>query len=175
MSRRMVQWSQYPLHRGPCRPQSRCTPSWIEGLAGVSGVSKFRQYLLGRHFTIHCDHKPLMHLFAQGRAIPQMASARVQRWALLLSAYDYTFFHRPGKENSDADALSRLPLPTTPEEVLLPGETVLLLDALQTLLPQTSRYGLAGTLSQDPQLRSSRLAHGHQRGVASILSAARTS
>ncbi len=35
-----------------------------EGLAIVFGVSKFRQYFLGRHFTIYYYHKPVMHLMS---------------------------------------------------------------------------------------------------------------
>ncbi len=103
-----------------------------EGLAIVFGVTKFRQYLLGRQFTIISDHKPLIHLFGHSRAIPPMASARIQRWALILSAYNYTILHRAGKDNADADALSRLPLPECPAEVPLPGETILLHDTLRS-------------------------------------------
>ena len=36
-----------------------------------------------------------------------------------------------GVSNADADALSRLPLPDSPKDVPLPGETVLLLECLQ--------------------------------------------
>ena len=42
-----------------------------------------------------------------------MASGRIQRWALLLAAYDYRIRYRQGKANANADALSRLPLPCT--------------------------------------------------------------
>ena len=49
-----------------------------EGLAIIFGVKHFRQYLLGRHFTIYSDHKPLQHLFSENKAIPAMASARIQ-------------------------------------------------------------------------------------------------
>ena len=49
-----------------------------EGLAIVFGVKSFCQYLLGRHFTIYSDHKPLQHLFSEKKAIPAMASARIQ-------------------------------------------------------------------------------------------------
>ena len=60
-----------------------------EGLAIIFGVKKFHQYLLGRKFVIYSDHKPLQHLFSESRIISPMASARIQRWALTLSAYNY--------------------------------------------------------------------------------------
>ncbi|XP_077553093.1 uncharacterized protein LOC144167789 [Haemaphysalis longicornis] len=45
---------------------------------------------------------------ALDKAIPVMAAARIQRWPLLLCAYDYVIKHQPGKDNVPADALSRL-------------------------------------------------------------------
>ena len=42
-----------------------------------------------------------------------MASARTQRWALLLGAYNYTLCYKPGSKNANADALSRLPSTST--------------------------------------------------------------
>ena len=61
-----------------------------EGLAIVFGVTKFHNYLFGCHFQIESDHQPLASLFSESRAIPQMASSRIQRWALTLSAYQYS-------------------------------------------------------------------------------------
>ena len=94
-----------------------------EGLAIIFGVKRFHYYLLGRRFTIYSDHKPLQHLFGRSRAIPPMASARIQRWALTLSAYDYEINYKPGKETptgliSSADSpyqnlLKRHPHPET--------------------------------------------------------------
>ena len=72
-----------------------------------------------------------MHLFGETRGVPEMASARIQRWSLTLNAYSYSISYRPGKDISNADGLSRLPLPDVPEEVPLPAETILLLDCLQ--------------------------------------------
>lgn len=82
-----------------------------EALALVFGVTRFKDYLYGNHFVLVTDHKPLTGLFNPGKAIPPMAAARIQRWALLLDNYHYTLQYRRGIENSNADALSRLPLP----------------------------------------------------------------
>ena len=73
-----------------------------EGLAIVFGVKKFHQYLFGRKFTIYSDHKLLQHIFAESHPIPSLASARIQRWALTLSAYNYQIKYKPaaGKDNS---------------------------------------------------------------------------
>ena len=103
-----------------------------EGLAIVFGVKRFHHYLLGRHFTIQSDHKPLQHLFGKLKAVPPMASARIQRWALTLAAYHYDISYKPGKANANADVLSRLPLPDHVGEVPIPEEIVLLLEGLQT-------------------------------------------
>ena len=102
-----------------------------EGLAIVFGVKRFHQFLYGRKFAIYSDHKPLQHLFSESRPIPTMASARIQRWAQTLGAYDYAIAYKPGVEQANADSLSRLPLPDVPATVPLPGETILLLDMLQ--------------------------------------------
>ena len=103
-----------------------------EGLAIIFGVKKFHPYLLGRKFTILSDHKPLQHLFCESRVVPNMASARIQRWALLLGAYDYRIRYKPGKEHANADLLSRLPLPESPTQISPPGETILVMETLQT-------------------------------------------
>ena len=102
-----------------------------EGLAIVYAVKYFHQYLYGRSFTIISDHKPLKHIFSTDKCVSQMVSARTQRWALTLSAYNYQIQFKPGKDIAHADMLSRLPLSTVPQKVPLPGEIVLLLDTLQ--------------------------------------------
>ena len=38
-----------------------------------------------------------------------MAAAQMQRWATLLSAYDYTLKYGSGAENPNADLFSRFP------------------------------------------------------------------
>ena len=103
-----------------------------EGLSIVFGTRKFHQYLFGREFTIQSDHKPLQHIFGETRPVPHMASARLQRWALTLGAYNYHICYKPGSSHSNADMLSRLPLPESPPDVPLSGETILLLEQLQS-------------------------------------------
>lgn len=102
-----------------------------EGLALVFGVTKFREYLWGRSFTLVTDHKPLVGIFHHNRAVPDTAAARVQRWALLLSAYSYQTEYRKGELNQNADALSRLPQPGSGEVLSADlQEYVLVMEAL---------------------------------------------
>lgn len=98
-----------------------------EGLAVIFGVQYFHKYLYGRKFVIYTDHEPLLGLFHEKKAVPQMASQRIMRWAVLLRAYEYVIMYRAGKNNGNADALSCLPLPETPS-VSAPEEHVLMLD-----------------------------------------------
>ena len=80
-----------------------------EALSIIFGIRKFHQYVYGRHVTIYTDHKPLVGLLGEHKSIPDTASARMCRWAILLAGYDYTLVYKPGTQNN-ADALSRLPL-----------------------------------------------------------------
>ncbi|KAJ8042549.1 hypothetical protein HOLleu_13634 [Holothuria leucospilota] len=123
-----------------------------EGLACVFGVTKFHQYLYGQQFTLVSDHKPLMSLFNEKKGIPQMASGRIQRWALTLSAYDYKIKYREGKLNFGADALSRLPTPSPNTQVPLPGDVVLLMESLDSGKSPVSSKEIKGWTDRDPLL-----------------------
>ena len=96
----------------------------------IFGVKHFHQYLYGRHFTILTDHQPLRRLFSETKAVPPMASGRIQRWALTLSSYEYELRYRKGTDQGNCDALSRLPLPDSPESVPIPGDVMLLTEQL---------------------------------------------
>ncbi|KAL3995729.1 protein phosphatase 1 regulatory subunit 15B [Sarotherodon galilaeus] len=99
-----------------------------EGLAVIFGVQYFHKYLYGRKFMIITDHKPLISLFHEMKAVPQMASQRIMRWAVLLRAYEYVIKYREGKNNSNADGLSRLPLPENLPTEVAAEEQVLMVD-----------------------------------------------
>ena len=126
-----------------------------EGLAIIFGVKRFHQYIVGRHFLILSDHKPLQHLFEHTAGVPTLASACIQRWALILGAYNYSIEYKPGPAHANADVFSRLPLPDTPRNHFLPGETTLTLNMLQSL-PVTATQIRKWT-SRDPTLSKVRL------------------
>ena len=56
------------------------------------------------------DHKPLTSILGPKKSVSAVAAARLQRWALLLAAYNYDIEFRSTKEHGSVDALSRLPL-----------------------------------------------------------------
>ena len=104
-----------------------------EALSIVYGVQKFRQYLLGRKFCLLTDHKPLLTVFHPEKGIPEMISSRLQRWAIILSAYTYEVKHKPSEQHGNADGLSRLPLEFDTEwnDVANSDDTVCLLEQQQ--------------------------------------------
>lgn len=87
-----------------------------EALSVVFGLEKFKHYLLGSKFIIANDQKPLHRLFARDKPVPTTCSARIQRWALKLSQFNYEFLYSPGKDNVNSDCFSRLPLSDTVTE-----------------------------------------------------------
>ena len=82
-----------------------------ECLSVIFGCTKFRKYLLGAPFIIRNDQQPLRKLLAHNQSVPTTCSARLQRWALRLSQFNYRFEYSKGENNVNSDCLSRLPLP----------------------------------------------------------------
>ena len=101
-----------------------------EGLSCIFGIKRFHDYLFGRHFELVTDHKPLLGLIKEDRAIPVHASSRLKRWSLFLSSYEYTLVFRNTTAHANADALSRLPLPQEPATTVREPELVLLTEHL---------------------------------------------
>ena len=79
----------------------------------------FRSQTIAVHFLNNTPHSK-----------PSLSS--IQRWALTLSAYDYHIQYKPGRDNSNADVLSRLPLPESLTSVPQPGKMILLMDTLHS-------------------------------------------
>ena len=121
-----------------------------EALAIIFAVKKFHRYLLGRHFVIESDHQPLKTLFGESNRIPHMASSRIVRWAIILSAYDYTIKHKSGKYLGNADALSRLPSPVTTQHDCVPADVTCVIDHLSST--STSAVNIKEWTAKDPTL-----------------------
>ena len=76
-----------------------------ECLAIKAACWSFRVYLLGRPFVVQTDHRALEWLDRM-----KESHSRLTRWNLSLQAFNFTVNYRTGKENGNADALSRAPL-----------------------------------------------------------------
>lgn len=73
-----------------------------ELLAVVVYLKHFRQYLYGRKITVRTDHAALRWLLNFKDPEGQLA-----RWLQVVSEYDVTVQHRPGRKHGNADCLSR--------------------------------------------------------------------
>lgn len=116
-----------------------------EGLAVIFGIQRFHKYLFGRKFTICTDHKPLISLLSEMRAVPQFVSPRIQRWAVMMQAYEYTIVYKPGKEH--ADALSRCPVPDVSPETCSEDRILMMED-----IPLVSAKNVCTWTGKDPIL-----------------------
>eukprot|EP00873_Tetraselmis_striata_P041597 jgi/Tetstr1/461861/TSEL_006940.t1 len=85
--------------------------SSYEGEVGavVWAVQRFRYYLYGNHFQLITDCKAMEWLRTTARLRGKLA-----RWSLILAEYDLSIKHRPGKDNTVPDLLSRRPMLAEP-------------------------------------------------------------
>jgi len=85
-------------------PQKKYCTTRKELLALIRFCRQYRHYLLGRPFIIRTDHNSLTWLMRFRHIEGQLA-----RWLEELSQFDMVIQHRPGKQHSNADSLSRRP------------------------------------------------------------------
>lgn len=81
-----------------------------EALAIVFAMEKFYKYVYGHFVKIFTDHKPLEGVFNGKKGAPPVVATRLQRYVIRLSIFEYEIKHRKGKNNGNADCLSRLPI-----------------------------------------------------------------
>lgn len=74
-----------------------------ELLAIVWAIGALSYYLDGRKFTIETDHNPLTWLNKM-----KDKNQRLLRWSLALQPYSFSLKYRKGKQNANADGLSRI-------------------------------------------------------------------
>ena len=82
--------------------QKNYSATELEGLAIFKSVHFFAHFLYGRHFKVITDHKALVALLKSRRL-----NKRLHGWVLQLLDFDFEILYRPGKNNQDADGLSR--------------------------------------------------------------------
>ena len=56
---------------------------------------------------------PVVASLCHDHTLPALAAARLQRWAITMSAYNYDIEFHPTAKHANGDSLSRLPLNTT--------------------------------------------------------------
>ena len=78
-----------------------------EALALTWACERFAEYLLGKPFHLHSDHKPLVPILSS-KSLDTLP-ARVQRFRMRLMRYQFSISHVPGKDLHIADTLSRAP------------------------------------------------------------------
>ena len=88
--------------------EARWSPTELECGAIVWAIKKNRTLFFGIPFEVYSDHQPLRNLESLAEK-----NNLVQRWFDFLAAYTYELKYRPGRENLNADLMSRLPLPAT--------------------------------------------------------------
>lgn len=76
-----------------------------ELLAIVWATKHFRPYLYGRKFIIYTDHRPLAWLNSF-----KEPNSKLTRWKLRLSEFNFEVIYKKGRQNTNADALSRIKL-----------------------------------------------------------------
>jgi len=96
----------------------------------VFGVQRFHDYLVGHHFLLYTDHKPLLALLNEHHATSPQSIARIRRWSLFLSVYARNLKIIDTLSHASADALSRRPLAVVPSETETPPEVILLMEHL---------------------------------------------
>ncbi len=122
-----------------------------EALSLIFGIQKFHKYIYGRQFPLVTDHKPLTTMLGPKTGVPALAAARLQRWALLSSAYTYNIKFCPTKSHANADGLSRLPLTTLTVADPVPfASSIFCVSQIQTL--SVSSAQLQRATGTDPVL-----------------------
>ena len=85
-------------------PREQCYSTVEKELLAIKlATNAFHVYLLGRPFTIVTDHRSLEWLERL-----KENNARLTCWSLALQPYNFVVRHQPGKDNGNADALSRI-------------------------------------------------------------------
>ena len=108
----------------------------------VHALKKWRHLLLGRHFRLCTDHRPLVWIQSK-----KDLTGRLGRWALLIQEFDFTVEHISGQQHVVPGALSRsVPQPTATSAVSAAAPSASTAPAASTA-PSTSEAPLVASLN----------------------------
>ena len=79
-----------------------------EALAVTWACERFSEYVIGLHFEVETDHKPLVTLLNSKELVKM--PPRLQRFRMRMMRFDAKTLYVPGKQQISADALSRAPV-----------------------------------------------------------------
>lgn len=85
--------------------QKRKKAIYLECIAIKEAVKYWQHWLIGRHFKLFSDHKPLEKMNIKTRTDEELGDL-----TYYLSQFDFEIIYRPGKNNLEADCLSRNPV-----------------------------------------------------------------
>ena len=100
------------ISRGTLANERKWSPMEFEAGCVVWSIRRLCRYLFSVFFLIFTDHECLQQISKIGESKP-----RIQRWMEFLSAYNYRLSYRRGRDNANADFLSRLPIPRTADDI----------------------------------------------------------
>ncbi|KAF7278392.1 hypothetical protein GWI33_008430 [Rhynchophorus ferrugineus] len=95
-------WQQLETSRATTKEESVYHSYELETLAVVESIKRFKIYLTGINFKIVTDWSAVRLTFSKKDLVP-----RIARWWLSIQDFDFEIEHKPGKQMTHVDALSR--------------------------------------------------------------------
>ena len=108
--------------RSLSKSEKRYRSSKLEFLALKWSIcERFHEYLYGGEFEVHMDNNPLTYVLTTAKL-----DATGQQWVAALANCNFKIFYRSGKQNIEADALSRIQWddPLVIKAILLRGKNI---------------------------------------------------
>ena len=122
----------------------------LEFLALKWAVSeKFHDYLYGSEFTVITDNNPLTYVTTTAKL-----DATGHRWLASLANYNFQIKYRPGKQNADADGLSRIKTETLEKpsvDAIITAKLSCESFNLNIINPEENTYRITDTISDVPE------------------------
>ncbi|XP_029104416.1 uncharacterized protein LOC114909432 [Scleropages formosus] len=101
-------------------------------------TDKLHDYLYGAKFEVHTDNNPLTYVLTTAKL-----DAAGHRWLAELATYDFSLKYRPGKQNVEADALSRrshVPPEASQGRGAMPADSVQAICQMSSVRPPRYRH-----------------------------------